>query len=67
MALSIEEIQQNLGNPTVAEQFIQEQGGSITIDGVAYTSGREAFSAASTKAQEMEKKAQKMEKKTQKR
>ena len=44
MALSIEEIQQNLGNPTVAEQFIQEQGGSITIDGVAYTSGREAFS-----------------------
>ena len=50
MALSIEEIQQNLGNPTVAEQFIQEQGGSITIDGVTYTSGSEAFSAASTKA-----------------
>ena len=50
MALSIEEIQQNLGNATLAEQFIQEQGGSITIDGVAYTSGREAFSAASSKA-----------------
>jgi hypothetical protein len=50
MALSIEEIQNNLGNPTLAEQFIQEQGGSITIDGVQYTSGREAFNAASSKA-----------------
>lgn len=50
MALSIQEIQNNLGNPTLAEQFIQEQGGSITIDGVQYTSGREAFNAASSKA-----------------
>lgn len=50
MALSIREIQQNLGNAFLAEQFIQEQGGSITIDGVQYTSGREAFSVASSRA-----------------
>lgn len=48
MALTVEQIQQQLGNAEVAQALIDSQGGVVTINGTPYTTGAEAFAAASS-------------------